>query len=172
MLTHHVCFIFIFLSMGTQLFEKCCLCCFLTPFSLSVFSSPVLIMWACFLLPQCWCDLTLPLLTVGFSFYQPSSLFHITSNPSIFSLFPSSWITIILNFPLLPKSLLFLCLLPQSFHVLIPILLPVPPPLLLFCLPPSSSPSRLPLPLCRTSGRYGVCAEQHVCTWMKKTALL
>lgn len=36
--------------------------------------------------------------------YQPSSLIHVTSNPSIFSLLPSSWIQIILNspFPKLP----------------------------------------------------------------------
>lgn len=37
---------------------------------------------------------------------------------------------------------------------------------------PSTFPCVLPnhshkLPLCRTSGRYGVYAEQHECTWMK-----
>lgn len=119
----------------------------------------LLIMWACFsaAVISCWCDLTLPLLTVDYSFvlfYQPSSLIHISSNPSIFSLFPSSWITIIPKIPYF-----FLCLLPKSFNLLIPILHPQSPcPSSPFCPPPSLPPSRSAPPSLQDFWQvWGVC---------------
>lgn len=98
---------------------------------------------------QCWCDLMLLLLTVDYSLVLLLAVLphsYIASNSSIFSLFPSSWITIVLKSPspnlptfsLSPPPNHSTCWSPLSTHKS-----PVPPPPLLLCLPlsPTSSPS-------------------------------
>lgn len=118
-----------------------------------------------------WCDPMLTLLTVYYSFralIDPPLSFTQQIIPP-FSL-SSSWITAILNSPRSQNLHLVSFFPPNNSIYSSPFSthnLPVPPPPLFFCLPSTRLLPVLPLPLFRTSGRYGVCAEQHVCTWMK-----
>lgn len=100
-----------------------CLCSLLPPHHIDMISAAVLF----------WCDHCWLLIILLCSFCL-SCLIHMTSNPYIFSLLPSSWINVATRLPHLPKSSLFFSVsLSLPIHLLSqspspPTNAPVPPP--------------------------------------------